>query len=174
MKEIAEAVKRHLFGEPGARVYAVLDGASVPGLLPKLAEHKPEHECLYRGELPPDLAEAAPYLVRLEEKSTLCEWILEQGWGNHWGMFVMAAADLPTLRRHFRTLMIVHDSEGKPMYFRFYDPRVLRTYLPTCNAAELAEFFGPVNSFVIEGDEPATVVRFTVTAGALAKREERL
>ncbi len=174
MKETAEAVQRLLFAEPGAQVYAVLDGASVPGLLAKLGQYQPQYECLYRGELEPDLAEAAPYLVKLEEKGGLGEWILEQGWGNHWGVFARTAADLAALRRHLRTLMIVHDSAGKPMYFRYYDPRVLRTFLPTCSAAEVGEFFGPIQSFVLEGEDPGTMVKFSVTGGALAKREERL
>ncbi len=42
MNELATALSRHLFSDPEARVYAVLDGASVPGLLEKLHGLKPE------------------------------------------------------------------------------------------------------------------------------------
>jgi len=46
------------------------------------------------------------------------------------------------MRQHFRRFITVHDESGKPLLFRYYDPRVLRTFLPTCNAKELAEIFG--------------------------------
>ena len=45
--------------------YAVLDGASIPQLRQALYQMKPEYECLYLGELTGDMAEVAPYLVRL-------------------------------------------------------------------------------------------------------------
>src|SRR2546422_5242168 len=44
-------------------------------------EH-PEFECLYRGELKPDMAEVAPYLVRLESESSVTKWVIREGWGD--------------------------------------------------------------------------------------------
>jgi hypothetical protein len=37
--------------------------------------------------------------------------------------------------------------------FRYYDPRVLRAFLPTCNAGELKTLFGDVDQFFIESKE---------------------
>ena len=54
-------------------------------------------------------------------------------------------ATLEELRRHFRKFLKVEDPKGKSLIFRYYDPRVLRVYLPTCNAMELQTVFGPVN-----------------------------
>jgi hypothetical protein len=169
MKETLENIAPHLFTEDAENVFALLDGASVPGLLQKLLQLKPEHECLYRGEVKPDIAEVAPYLVRLEPEAEFTEWVLEQGWGKHWGVFALSPAALATLRRHFRPLLIVHDADGKPLYFRYYDPRVLRTYLPTCNAQELAAMFGPVTCFIAEEEDPGTLLRFQAPAGALVQ-----
>jgi len=155
-------------------VFAVLDGASVPDLLRKLYDTKPEHECLYRGELKPDLAEVAPYLARLEPRSEFAGWVIQQGWGNHWGVFAVSPADLPAMRHHFRRFLIVYDSEGKPLYFRYYDPRVLRTYLPTCNAEELAAVFGPVTSYLLEGEDSNTLLHFKLVSGALVEKKQEL
>jgi len=47
----------------------------------------------------------------------------------------------------------VQDAKGKDMYFRFYDPRVLRVFLPTCTPEELSDFFGPIAGFLIESAE---------------------
>lgn len=174
MSNPGEAVKQQLFTGDGS-VFAVLDGASVPGLLDKLyGTVRPEFECLYRGEITPDIAEVAPYVVRLEEASEFTAWVLSEGWGKHWGVFAVAQADLRAMRRHLRRFLMVHDPDGKPLYFRYYDPRVLRTYLPTCNAGELAEFFGPVARYVAEDEQPGRLVQFRSEAGALVEDRKQL
>lgn len=174
MTDIVQAVGQHLFAEEGSNVFAVLDGASAPDLLDTLDRLEPEYECLYRGELTPDLQEAAPYLVRLEPASEFTEWVIGQGWGNHWGIFALAAAGLREMRRHFRTLLMVYDNAGKPLYFRYYDPRVLRVYLPTCNAQELATVFGPISSYLLEGEQPNTMLRFRSVSGSLVQQKIEL
>jgi hypothetical protein len=172
MTSTTETVSSMLFQGAGAGVYAVLDGASTPGLLDKLyGKQRPEFECLYSGEIKPDLAETAPYLVRLEEKSEFTAWVLGQGWGKHWGIFVLAPVDFKTMRSHLRRFLMVHDSNGTALYFRYYDPRVLRTYLPTCSPDELERFFGPVGSFLIEDEQPEAALRFEITKGALARHK---
>ena len=170
-EEHAQSVSDRLFAEETANVYAVLDGASVPDLLTQLYELEPEFECLYRGELEPDIAEVAPYLVCLDPDSEFTRWLLAEGWGQHWGVFASSDADMRALRRHFRTFLIVYDPDGKPLYFRYYDPRVLRLYLPTCNDAELQTVFGPVVSYLLEDVDPKQLLRFQFTAGTL--RQER-
>ncbi len=149
------------------KVYALFDGAANTRLLDYLYRLQPPFECLYRGELQPDMAYTAPYLALLEPDSEFGVWAIEQGFGKHWGVFAVSDSDLPAVRRHFRHFLIVHTEEGKPLYFRFYDPRVLRVYLPTCNEKELAEFFGPVKAFLMEGESPEEFVRFENANGKL-------
>lgn len=159
MKQIAEVLEKHLFGEEGVQVYAILDGASVPDLLGRLPEAV-EYECLYAGELAPDMQMVAPYLVRLEAGTGFTDWVLDEGWGKHWGVFVVVAAGIRAMRLHFRRFLIVHDTDAKPLIFRYYDPRVLRTYLPTCNGEELNTIFGPVLRFLAEGEDANQLLRF--------------
>jgi Domain of unknown function (DUF4123) len=174
MAELAtvEAVSARLFSAVGTPVYAILDGASIPDLLDRLYGDRPAFCNLYRGALKPDIAEVAPYLVRLEPRSAFAQWVIERGWGNHWGIFAQAPVDLNTLRRHFRRFLIVYDPDGKPLYFRYYDPRVLRVYLPTCTSDELATVFGPVQCYLLEDESPVRLLRLTAPAGAL--RQDRL
>jgi hypothetical protein len=167
MNKATEAIAAALFRED-VSVYAVLDGASIPDLLARLDETHPPCECLIRGELAPDLAVAAPYLVELERGGDFALWLMEKGWGQHWGIFALAACDLRAMRQHFRSLLTVYDEGGKPMFFRFYDPRVMRTYLPTCEPDELGEFFGPVAEYVAEAEDPQSLLTFRVEQGALA------
>jgi hypothetical protein len=123
--------------------------------------------CLYRGELPPDLAACAPYLVHLQVETAFTEWIVREGWGKHWGIFALSSSDLRVLRNHFRALLTVYDPDGKPVLFRYYDPRVLRIYLPTCNREELGTFFGPVDSYVLEDEDGEGGMRFQIASDTL-------
>jgi hypothetical protein len=166
----SSSLGRHLFVDGESRVFTVLDGASIPGLLKKLRELKPAYVCLYRGDLAPDLAECAPYLVQLEPRREFTRWVLSEGWGRHWGIFAETTGDLKDLRKHFRTFLRVRGSDGKVLYFRYYDPRVLRTYLPTCNQVETGLVFGPVRRFLCEDEAPESLLVFRVADG-LPRRE---
>ncbi len=171
---MAEKFGTYLFADKTMNVFVVLDGASVPELPQKLYRLKVESECLYRGDLKPDLAEVAPYLVRLEANSEVADWVLREGWGNHWGIFALSGEDLRSMRQHFRRFLMVYDEGGNPMYFRFYDPRVLRTYLPICNGGEAAALFGPVTAYLLEAEEPKRALRFRMERGALVRTEEEI
>ncbi len=168
MKEtLARSIYKYLFAEAGKHVFVILDGASVPQLLAKLEIQRPDYFCLYRGELTPDMAAVAPYLVELRPETPFTDWIIARGWGNHWGIFALSVADLRTMRAHLRTFLTVYDMEGKPLLFRYYDPRVLRLYLPTCNAQELQVVFGPVESYLLEDEDSQTMLSFKFVEGLL-------
>jgi hypothetical protein len=166
---IVQQLQEQLFGERECGVYAVLDGASVPRLRWALWEHAPEHVCLYRGELEPDMATVAPYLVALRPDEAFTQWALQMGWGNHWGIFAGAPVGITfrDIRRHFRQFLLVKDAEGKPLYFRYYDPRVLQAFAPTCNGNELRVLFGPVAWYVAETRGGAAAVRLSLAEGSL-------
>jgi hypothetical protein len=170
-KNNTQLIGPELFGEPGVNAYAILDGASIPGLVQTLHRCNPTRECLYRGELDLDIAEVAPYVVHLEPNTEFTDLVLNQGWGNHWGVFALTPADLFTMRQHLRKFLTVHDSGGKPLLFRYYDPRVLRVYLPTCNAEEITSFFGPISRYFMESEDPAAAVSFQHKGGALGEKK---
>jgi len=157
---ILERVRQTLFASEHHSVYAILDGASVTGLRTKLHFAREEWACLYRGDLEPDMAEVAPYLVKLRPQSEFTDWILEEGWGKHWGVFVVTPVGLEALRRHLRGFLRVKDPAGKVLYFRYYDPRVLRVYLPTCNRTEIKAVYGPILRFIAEDEKSGDAVSF--------------
>jgi len=170
-KDLNDAVLQQLFADEDTNVFAALDGASVPDLLDKLYGLLPKFECLFRGELEPDVAEVAPYLVQLEPTCEFTKWIVTHGWGQHWGIFAVSSADFRALRGHFRNLLTVYDASGRPMLFRYYDPRVLRTYLPTCNAGELSAVFGPIAGYILEDADPWALLRFGLDSASLSRKQ---
>ena len=155
-----EKLEKILFGER-TRTFAVLDGASIPDLPLRIYEMQPHVACLYRGELEPDMAEVAPYLVELFPETTFTEWVLtECAGGKHWGIFAHSPYSLTELRKHFRKFLTVYDEAGNPLLFRYYDPRVLTRILPTFEAAELKQFFERVSSIFAETGDGQELIRF--------------
>ncbi len=150
-------------GEDAPEVFAVLDGARDERIYTKVYESRLEVECLFAGELSYDLASAAPYLVRLSPEAEFTSWLLG-AWGGSLGIFAWSRAGIEAMRRHLRRILQVKDEAGKKLYFRYYDPRVLRLYLPTCTAAELHYVLGPMGRVLLEGEggqvlscEPSTM-----------------
>jgi len=168
-KVVTQSLVEYLSSQPETNLYAVLDGASVPELPQMLWEHESKNVCLYRGELEPDIAEVAPYLVKLEYDHPFTKLVCEQGWGKHWGIFVITPAEinLRDLRQHFRKFLMVYDPDGKLIYFRYYDPRVLRVYLPTCNAEDIKIVFGPINCYMLEDEDPSALLRLSSDGGKI-------
>lgn len=153
-----EELEKILFSER-ALVYTILDGASVTGLPMKLYEMRPPNYCLFRGELKPDMAEVAPYVIQLIPNTPFTEWVLSE-FGKHWGIFAHSLHSIKEMRRHFRALITVYNEKGDPMIFRFYDPRVFRKFLPTCNGDELKTFFGKVETFFAEDEKEQSFSAF--------------
>ena len=164
-------LNRILFQPADTQLYGVLDGASIPNLLSLLAQHDVLNVCLFRGELDPELAEAAPYLVELPADASFTRLLLTKGLGHHWGILARTKADFRTLRMHFRKFLTVYDPDGKPLHFRYYDPRVLRVYLPTCNTEELRIVFGPVTTYFAEADTADVLARFSFNGETLGQQQ---
>ena len=73
---------------------------------------------------------------------------------------MVTRAELRALRGHFRDLLQVQDEQGRNLWFRFYDPRVLRVYLPTCNVEEKRMMFGPILLYLVEDEHSTTFLHF--------------
>ena len=154
---------RSVEGQPPQGTYAILDAARDDKIYKKLINSNIEPLCLYIGDKAVELATVAPYLVDLKREDSFTQWLLSNGWGKSWGIFLQSSASLKELQCHFRQFLMVYDEEGTPLYFRFYDPRVLRVYLPTCNESEIQTVFGPVSHFYVESKEENQLIEFSCT-----------
>jgi len=135
------------------KTWAILDGARDERIVTAVERSYQDKCCLYAGNISPALKAVAPYLVRLDRGEEFSDYVLEHGWGNAWGVFFSSSGSLDTLRTHFRKFLRVTDEAGRRLLFRYYDPRVLSIYLPTCNDEELTTIFAPLERFVVETDE---------------------
>lgn len=159
-------IREHLFVRD-TRLYCVLDGVMVPDLPNKLREAQVPHHCILTGELTPDMVYAAPYLAYLSPDSKFADWVLSEATGNSWGVFFHTRRSMLEMRRHFRALHQAYDERGNPLKFRYYDPRVLTAFLPTCNAGELKTLFGDVDRFFVESKDGKSLVSYRLADGKL-------
>ena len=130
--------------------FAVVDGAADPAVGELLKMSGLVYQSLYEGEQAAEVAPFGPFLVALRNGEWLARQIVKGGWGNGWGIFLRTKSSFEEVRKHLRRSLTVQAEDGRQMLFRFYDPRVLRLFLPTCEATQRAEFFGPIDHFVVE------------------------
>jgi hypothetical protein len=142
-----------------APLYAIVDAARGERILELLHESVEECHSLYEGPQGMALAEVAPFLVSLPRKdSWLLESLVQEGWGDHWGVYFTSPLPVLQVRRHFRKFLMVEAEgvEGR-LYFRYYDPRVLGAFLPTCPPESRKDFFGDVERFIFSGSNGEVV-----------------
>ena len=147
--------------------YILLDSARMGVNINKAFELNERFDSLYRGSIKSSLSLVAPYLFSFGNKNEFTEWIFSKGWGDAWGIISGSEVDFETCWKHFRKFLIVKKEDKQEFYFRFYDPRVLRLFLPTCDRNQISEFFGPINYFIIEGDSKNEGIKFSHRNGEL-------
>ena len=159
-----------LRAEP-APLFAIMAAARSPRALVLMREAVEPHQSLYEGVEGEALAGVAPYLAQVPAQSRLLEALVREGWGDSWGIYLSCARPLKEVRRHLRRFLMVEDEETRARrYFRFYDPRALREFLPTCSVRQLGDFFGDIASFIAEGED-GEVLLFTKTGNPPAVGE---
>ena len=151
---------------PENTTHILLDAARMGPRINEATDQNPHHVCLYRDE---PLQSVAPYLFEACEPE-FNSWFRQIGWGQAWG--ILLASDLPMneLQKHFRKFLFVSTDDDQELYFRFYDPRVLRVFLPTCDVAQLELFFAGIRHFIIE-DDAGNPIKYWLNLGQLMQSE---
>jgi hypothetical protein len=152
-----------LSSHAGRGLFAVLDSCDEPQVLSKLEELGPEKTCLYSGKAVVKYQGFAPYLVEVDDD--LLAWIVSNLSERPWGIFMLTAATLAELRKHLRRFLLVKMPDDRTAYFRFYDPRVIPTFLESCDPPETAAFFGPINRFVVPDETNQQFVAYARDRG---------
>lgn len=164
-------VENQIKSKKSGNMFVILDGATVNGLLDKLYQWRPAHVCLFRGKLTADMAEVAPYLVRLEENHPFSEWVIKNSSGRHWGVFFSSMFDERKLRRKFRNMLDAMLPDGRKVMFRYYDPRIFNVYLSSCKISELEAMFDRIDNYFVEDDEKGVLRRHQILNGVLISQE---
>jgi hypothetical protein len=149
------------FAESGY-LFAILDACDTPEVPERARELGKERAvCLYEGSSEEDYWAVAPYLVSVD--LPLLQWIMDTLAAGPWGIFLIGKADMRTLCIHFQRFLRVKLANGEQAFFRYYDPRVLKLYLPLCTATELNDLFGPVRAFGLMEDKEFKIAMRSAT-----------
>ncbi len=152
-------------------VWAVLDCAREPAVYGALLASQLEFRCLFAGTIPREVEQVSPHLVELLRDHRLTARLLDEAWGRSWGV-LMRVDDPSNLRHHLRKFLKVREEAGgRNLLFRWYDPRVLRDFLPTCTVDELQRFFGPIDAWYAESADGAGLHEYRVDARGLRRRD---
>ncbi len=174
------AFVHHCFGM-GDRLYGVVDAAKDK----ELAFAAPRRygqtiHWLFAEGSGAHMLDVAPYLVPIVYRSKYpydgSEYldIWAQRLGKSAGILLITPADPESLLSHLRELFRVTDETDHRFFFRFYDPRVLRVYLPTCTPAEASEFFGPIRQMLVESEQSGRMLSYRPDRSGVEVTEKTL
>ncbi|WP_414897115.1 DUF4123 domain-containing protein [Rhodovulum sp. YEN HP10] len=147
-------LQRHLAAS--GSTFALLDAARLPGLVDRLEGRGYEPLCLFQGAAAETLADAAPYLVRLEGDSDLLRHFLDDGdlywamWRKRPGILIETGMTAGALRKHLRRFLRV-SIDGTAFFFRFWEPAAAASYFQALTSpARRAPWFFPRETGQIE------------------------
>jgi hypothetical protein len=143
-----DALSAHVAAVP-EEIFAILDPADDPRVLAKVKELEGDRAAsLFDGYAAAKYVAIAPWLVGLD--SERLAWLLQTPPGTPWGVLVESTADPRALRRQLQGALMARFPDGKSAFFRFYDPRILASFLAAATPPELAAIYGAhVRAFMI-------------------------
>lgn len=123
--------------------WAIVDTAAEPELIAMLDDLDPPHASLYADPVPEEIGRLAPWLVGVDD--AVQHWLMQRE--TPWGIFLESQASLKDLRQHLRKYLHVQiPNEEKPVFFRFYDPRNIWSFLSVLSPWEQHSFLGPIDT----------------------------
>lgn len=155
---------------PATPWFAFVDAAqddSIPG---RARDAGLSVQSLYSGERGAKLEHVAPHLTTFDPGGEFAAWLFDHWEGNH-GILLQSSASFETLRKHLKRFLMVKTEGGKKYRLRYYDPRVLRAFVPACTSTELKEFFGPVACYYAAGRGGKSVWAYAWSLKGLTARE---
>jgi hypothetical protein len=151
-------------GKEGCELYGIVDSAKNEDVFRHLIIGGVRYKSLFEGTMDEQSYGVSGFLVECKKESPLFKWMTTEAWGDSCCIFFTSKASFDDLFKHFQKFNRVYLEGDEVVLFRYYDPRVLRTYLPTCNRGEVEMFFGEVMAFIAENKNPELLTRFEKNA----------
>jgi len=159
-----------------AAPYLLIDCAGIEGGEARIPKSVfVELECLFTGDLADELADVGPYLGRLTTLSDEVGAVVKDLLDRQVALLVTLQdtvrpedeVSFGQLHRHFRKFNVVYGPDGAPLFFRYYDPRVLPDVLGVLDEKQLKAFFGPIDNLAY-AEQNGQIMSLRVQAGELA------
>lgn len=151
--------------DSGKHLFAIIDACDNDDVYDRVQrEELGRITSLYRGKAMIDFASFSPYLFFCDPETI--HWIEEKLFGSQWGYYAVVSSshDLPSMKRHLKRFLMVKCPDGRQMYFRFYDPRVITPFLNGSDENQREKFFGPIECFIVEENGVLDSISISKTA----------
>ncbi len=143
LERVRQTALAKVAAEYDGLLYAIIDAAVDEHLHGAILAEPPQSDvlCLYDGTPAIRYARYAPYLLRVHAGSPLLQRWPSEGWEANWGIFLISQLPPKALKRHLKRFLQAKAANGKRLWMRFYDPRVLPHLLAAFDPAHLGEWF---------------------------------
>ncbi len=142
--------------------FGVIDLASAVALRSKVVRLEPPNGCsLLDATTYLDVVPVGPWLIDLDRCSDLRRIWVKQVRNKELGYTITTSLDLADLRRHLRKFALAEvEGQPKPVLFRYFDARIIRTFLfEIFSPEERQNFLGPMHGLEVRGaDSNGTLV----------------
>jgi pSer/pThr/pTyr-binding forkhead associated (FHA) protein len=155
----AQAAAYSVFRAQGLRLYALIDAAANPQILPMLRNGQCNYLALRTAD--PKSEEFDPYLVLLPPKSALLASLVAEGWNNRWGLYLTTEEGFRKLARHLQETLLAEMRPGGRLPQRFRDALALENFYRSMSLLDRPKQFGPIFSFFTEDPKGMPFCAFT-------------
>jgi len=129
--------------------FAIIDGAADARLYDLISKTR-NHACLYTGDYDAETRKALPYVVEMRNGETFSQTWSQHESGRSWGILCRTSLTLTNLRRHLRHFTTARLPDGQVVMFRFWDPRVFKTFVEEGEENEVAPIFKGIELIVAD------------------------
>lgn len=138
-------------GQPFRRTYAIVDASRQPMVIPAaLDAFASSVRCLFSGSALREFGDNAAWVVEIDSTEGTLRWLLEQGFNKRWAIFANSLLEIEPFVRHLKKFTVAEGDGGRTFFFRFYDPHVLRQYLPAFDERQVRLFFREIEDVFFE------------------------
>lgn len=145
-----EANWTSVLGNAG-HLWAVVDGVSWPEITSMIEADTTVEACCLYTTVDQQTRLLAPWLIRLEPGASLTEDVIKHDQHRHALILFRSSETMDVLRAHLRrfTMLQTPEAPDAPVYFRFYDGRVMLDIISTMSDRFCEKFFDPISQIVV-------------------------
>ena len=143
---------------PALRAFALLDASQSADIPICLEGFSNPARCLFDGDAFEDLADVAPWLVELTRYSDVWDWLIEEGYGNNWGILIHSRLEIPRLKTQLKKLLQIEGDSGEVYYFKHYRPDHFKDYAPEFEKISGSLFWRDIQAVYTEDQKKPDII----------------
>jgi len=150
--------------------YLIYDAAiNGPYTLMILQKYYPVHESLFKNTKDEQLYDVGPWLFEIDDqlKKNIANELLISLQST---LLIQSKEKFNLVGDHCRKF-IYQTINDREYFFRFWDARVIKKFLPDCDKKQITDFFGPIDHFIFESDIPDEAIKFWQVNGVLKQEK---